>query len=83
MKRVFVARNSLEARNVKDLLDRAGIEAHIQIPIDLQGETLSYVRPQSEIIDKDSLPSVWIVDDTQLKAALDVVAKHVRGQLPL
>jgi len=77
VKRVFVARDPLEARLVKDLLDQAGI------PADIHGETLSYVRPQNENIDRDSLPSVWIRDDTQLKAALTVVAEHLRGPLPL
>lgn len=66
--RVFVAHNPIEAHFVKDMLERAGIGAEVQ------GDCLFGLRPEIGI-SSDSLPAVWISEDAELQAALELVAE--------
>ena len=71
MNKVFVANNPIEAHFVKDLLERDGIAAEVR------GEALFGLRPEIGIA-SDTLPAVWIIDDAQLKRALELVADFER-----
>ena len=73
MNRVFVAHDPIEAYFVKDLLTRDGIAAEVK------GDALFGLRPEIGI-SSDSLPSVWITNDAQLKEALDLVAEYERDK---
>jgi hypothetical protein len=72
MNKVFVANDPVEAHFVRGLLDREGIAAEVQ------GEALFGLRPEIGIT-SDSLPTVWIVEDAQLKRALELVSDYERG----
>jgi Putative prokaryotic signal transducing protein len=76
MNKVFVAHDPVEARFVKDLLERAGIVAEVQ------GDALFGLRPEIGIA-SDTLPSVWITDDAQLTEALELVADYEREKTKL
>ena len=69
MSKVFIAHDPLEARFVKDLLERAGIAAEVQ------GEALFGLRPGIGN-DAGSLPSVWIAKAAKLNEALQIVADY-------
>jgi hypothetical protein len=71
MQKVFIGHNAIEANFVKDLLERAGITAQVR------GEILSGLRPQIGIA-LDTLPSVWIADDSQLETARDLIDDYER-----
>jgi putative signal transducing protein len=71
MNKVFVAHDPLEAHFVRSLLERNGIAAVVQ------GEALFGLRPEIGI-SSDTLPTVWISKDTELKRALEVVADYER-----
>jgi len=71
MNRVFVAHDPIEAHFVRGLLEREGIAAEVR------GEALFGLRPEIGIA-SDNLPSVWIAEDAQLKAALEFVADYER-----
>jgi hypothetical protein len=73
MKRVFVAHDPIEAHFVKGLLESEGIEAEVQ------GESLFGLRPEIGI-SSDTLPSVWIGQESQLAAALKFVAEYERDK---
>ncbi|HYR91388.1 MAG TPA: DUF2007 domain-containing protein [Terriglobia bacterium] len=71
MNKVFVAQDPIEAHFVKDLLERSGIAAEVR------GEALFSLRPEIGIA-SDTLPAVWILEDSQLKRALEFVADYER-----
>lgn len=73
MNRVFVAHDPIEAHLVKGLLESEGIEAEVQ------GESLFGLRPEIGI-SSDTLPSVWIHQESQLAAALKSVAEYERDK---
>jgi hypothetical protein len=75
MNRVYVAHDPIEAHFVKDLLVREGIAAEVQ------GDALFGLRPEIGF-SSDTLPSVWIEKDTQLKHALDLIAEYERHKKP-
>src|SRR4051812_1142677 len=67
MNKVYIANDPMEAHLVRSLLEREGIEAEVQ------GESLFGLRPRIGL-DSDSLPSVWITNEAQLKQAINVLA---------
>jgi hypothetical protein len=71
MKRVYVARNVSEAHIVSGTLNAAGIVAHVR------GHYLAGGYGELPI-SSDTLPSVWIDDDSQGAAALSVIAEYER-----
>ena len=73
MNKVFVAHDPLEAHFVRTLLEREGIDAEVH------GEALFGLRPEIGIA-SDTLPTVWIVKDAQLRSALEVVADYEHGK---
>ena len=73
MIRVFSAHDPIEAHFVKDLLQRAGITAEVQ------GESLFGLRPEIGIA-ADTFPAVWISKDSELEAALELVAEFERDK---
>jgi hypothetical protein len=72
MQKVFVANDLIEANFVKDLLIRGGIAAEIQ------GEQVFGLRPHIGFADPTLYPSVWIVEDGQLKKALALIEDYER-----
>jgi len=73
MNKVFVAHDPIEAHFVRDLLERAGIDAEVR------GEALFGLRPEIGIA-SDTLPAVWIIKDAQLKRALEFIADYERDK---
>ena len=73
MNDVFVAHDPIEAHFVKDLLKRHGIDAGVR------GEALFGLRGEIPIT-SETLPTVWIMKDAQLKRALELVADYERGK---
>ena len=71
MKRVYIARGTAEAHLVRAFLEAEGIEAIVR------GEHLSAIFGGIPI-DKDSLPSVWIVDDADYDRAAALVEESSR-----
>ena len=72
MQRVFVANNLIEANFVKDLLVRGGVAAEVQ------GEQLFGLRPHIGFADPTLYPSVWIIEDGQLKLARALIEDYER-----
>jgi Putative prokaryotic signal transducing protein len=64
MQKVFIAHDLIEANFIKDLLRRGGIAAEVQ------GETLPHIDAL--------LPSVWIMEDAQLKKARALIEDFER-----
>jgi hypothetical protein len=58
---------------VKSLLEREGIAAEVH------GEALFGLRPEIGIA-SDTLPAVWIIKDSELEKALEVVAEYESGK---
>jgi hypothetical protein len=75
MNRVFVAHDPIEAHLVAGFLKNEGIDAHVQ------GELLFGLRPQVGF-SEDTLPSVWIGQESQLAEALKLVAEYERDGRP-
>ena len=73
MNKIFIAHDPLEANFVRDLLEQQGIDAEVQ------GEALFGLRPRIGNA-SDTLPSVWIRRDAQLKKALKFVAEYEQGK---
>ena len=72
VKKVFIARHPTEAHLVKNLLELEGIES------ELQGEAL-FGALGALAITEDTLPSVWIREDSQLEKALGIVSRYEQG----
>jgi hypothetical protein len=72
MRRVFVAQHPTEAYFVKDLLEAEGIDAEVR------GEALFGMRGEAPVT-PDTLPSVWVPEDTQVEKALAVIDDYRRG----
>jgi hypothetical protein len=66
MKRVFIARGVSEAYLVRAYLENAGVGAIVR------GEELSTVFGGIPI-DGDSLPSVWVIEDTDYDRAMELI----------
>ena len=64
MQKVFVAHDLIEANFVKDLLRRG------RVPAEVQGEALPHIDAL--------LPSVWIMEDSQLKTARALIDDYER-----
>src|SRR5262245_58063856 len=73
MNKIFVAHDPMEAHFVRTLLEREGIDAEVR------GEALFGLRPEIGI-SSDTLPTVWIIKDAQLRRALEVVADYEHGK---
>ena len=58
---------------MKGLLERQGIDAEVR------GEALFGLRGEIPIT-SDTLPTVWVMKDAQLKRALEFVADYERGK---
>jgi hypothetical protein len=71
MEKVFIAHDPIEAHFVKSLLERAGVTASVA------GEALFGLRPEIGNT-PDSLPSVWITKDAQLKDARQIISDYER-----
>jgi hypothetical protein len=72
MKKVFVAQHPTEAHLVKGLLESRDIPALVR------GESLFGTRGETPVT-ADSLPSVWVTDDTQAEEALAILKAHRTG----
>ena len=72
MQKVFTARDLIEATFVRDLLRRGGVAAEVQ------GEALFGLRPHIGFADPTLYPSVWIIEDAQLKTARALIDDYER-----
>ena len=72
MKKVFIARHPTEAHLVKGLLELEGIEAEVR------GEALFGALGELAIT-ADTLPSVWIQEDSQIEQAMKIVSRYEQG----
>ena len=72
VRKVFVAQHPTEAHLLKGLLESQGIAAEVR------GEALFSVRGEVPAT-PDTLPSVWVMDETQVARALEFVAEYERG----
>ena len=66
MKKVYVAKNPADAHLLKALLGGEGIQAEVI------GEFLYSCRGEVPI-SPDSLPSVWVVDDSECEKAEEII----------
>jgi len=66
MIKVFIAQHPTEAHLVAGLLESGGISAEVQ------GEALFSARGEVPIT-SSTLPSVWVVDDSQADDALELI----------
>jgi hypothetical protein len=71
MHRIFVAHDPVEAHLIAGLLNNEDIDAQVH------GESLFGLRPEIGFTD-DTLPSVWISQESQLEEALELVAEYRR-----
>jgi hypothetical protein len=71
MKQVYVARDPNDAHLLKGLLENEGVQAQVQ------GEWLFSVRGEVPMT-SDTLPSVWIVEDSDLDRATEIVTAFSR-----
>lgn len=76
MKRIFVARHPIEAHLVMGILESEGIVSEVR------GEALSWALGEIPIT-MDSLPSVWVLDDSQADRAATLVIRYEQEQAPL
>jgi hypothetical protein len=72
VKKVFIARHPTEAQLVKSLLELEGIESEVR------GKAL-YGSLGGLAITEDTLPSVWIHDDSQIDQAMRIVSRYEQG----
>ncbi|MFH2045525.1 MAG: DUF2007 domain-containing protein [Pseudomonadota bacterium] len=75
MKRVFIAKHPTEAYMVKSLLETEGIASEVR------GEALFGALGELPITE-ETLPSVWISEDSQLERAIDFIKRYQKGQGP-
>ncbi len=78
MQKVFVARNVSEAHIVSGMLNASGIAARVQ------GHYLASGYGELPIT-SDTMPSVWIDDPAQFRAAREIIATYERpgrGSVP-
>jgi hypothetical protein len=73
MKKVFVAQHPTEAHLVKGLLESHGIAAEVQ------GESLFGARGEAPIT-ADTLPSLWVLDDSQVEKAIQILRVREEGE---
>jgi hypothetical protein len=66
MKRIYIARNPVDAHLLKGVLEGDGVRTTVQ------GEFLWSARGEVPITGETS-PSVWVVDDTDYERALETV----------
>jgi len=69
MKKVYVAKNPADAHLLKALLEGEGI------PSDVIGEFLYSCRGEVPIA-PDSLPTVWVVDDSDHEKAVEIIRQY-------
>lgn len=75
MKQVFVAQHPTEAHFVRGLLEADGI------PAEVHGESLFGVRGEAPAT-PDTLPSVWVADDSDAPRAALILAEYGRQEIP-
>jgi len=73
MKKVFTAQHHAEAHLVKGLLEVEGIEAEVR------GEALFTTVEAASVI-PGMQPEVWILDQAQTPAAMDLVSRYSKGE---
>ncbi len=73
MTKIFIARHPTEAHLVKNLLESEGVTAEVH------GEALYSALGEIPII-SDTLPSVWIWDDSLADKAKEVIDRYLKGQ---
>ena len=66
MKKVYIANDPGDAHLARDILNNRGIEAIVQ------GESLFGLRGGIPIT-PDTSPSVWIIDDSRVDEAVDIL----------
>jgi hypothetical protein len=69
LKQVFIAQHPTEAHLVRGLLEASGIEAEVH------GAGLFSVRGEAPAT-PDTLPSVWVLDDSEVARARVLLAKY-------
>jgi hypothetical protein len=69
VKQVFVAQHPTEAHLVQGVLEANGIAAEVH------GESLFGARGEAPVT-PDTLPSVWVLDDSQASSARAVLAAY-------
>lgn len=69
MKKVYTAKNPADAHLLKALLEGEGIQA------DVIGEFLYNCRGEVPIT-RDTLPSVWVVDDSDCEKAEEIIRQY-------
>jgi hypothetical protein len=75
VRQVFVAQHPTEAHFVKGLLEADGI------PAEVHGESLFAVRGEAPAT-PETLPSVWVVDESDAPRALVILAEYGRQEIP-
>ena len=76
MKQVFVAQHPTEAHFIRGLLEADGIEAQVQ------GESLFGIRGDGPWT-PDTLPSVWVLNESDAPRALALLAEYGRMEGPV
>jgi hypothetical protein len=74
-KQVFVAQHPTEAHMVRGVLEANGITAEVH------GESLFSVRGEAPAT-PDTLPTVWVLDESESTRALNVLAEYERRESP-
>ena len=69
MKKVYIAKNPADAHLLKALLEGEGIQA------DVIGEFLYSCRGEVPI-SRDTLPSVWVIDDSDSEKAEELIRQY-------
>jgi hypothetical protein len=75
VKQVFVAQHPTEAHLVQGVLEANGIAAEVH------GESLFGARGEAPVT-SDTLPSVWVLDDSQASSARAVLAAYESREDP-
>jgi len=75
LKKVYIAKNPVDAHLLKGLLEGDDIEAEVR------GEFLYGVRGEVPIT-PDTCPSVWVTDDSDYDRAMERVASFREGEPP-
>jgi len=75
MNKVFAAQHPLEAHFIEGLLEAQGIEAEVH------GEDLYCARGDVPLT-PETLPSVWVLADSQVEEAMDLITAYNRREGP-
>jgi hypothetical protein len=72
MRKAFTAQHPTEAYFLKGLLESEGIAAEVR------GEALFGARGEAPVT-ADTLPSIWVLDDSQFERALEILRNRQEG----